>query len=255
MQVGRSIMIADYDCYTMNLREKIMYTAAAAAAIFTVAYIFYRSFVFSALLTPLALLYPRIKTKDIIRRRKKELNIQFKDMLYSLSSSISAGKSIELAFKEIIKDLSVLYPDPSTLILREVRGIINRLEVNDTLEKALSDFARRAKLEDIDNFVNVFNICKRSGGNIAEVIRNTSSIISDRIEIGQEIDTMLAERKFERKVLNIMPVLMILLLSISAPDYISPVFTTIAGRLTMSASIVLLAVAWFISAKVSCIRL
>ncbi|MGI6668128.1 MAG: hypothetical protein ACOX4M_01360 [Acetivibrionales bacterium] len=62
-------------------------------------------------------------------------------------------------------------------------------------------------------------------------------------------------RKFERKVLNVMPVLMLLLLSISAPDYISPVFTTVAGRLTMSASIVLLAVAWFISAKVSCIRL
>lgn len=248
-------MIADYDSYTMSLREKILYTVAAAAAIFAVSYIFYRSFVFSVLLTPLALFYPRFKTKDIIRCRKKELNIQFKDMLYSLSSSISAGKSVEKAFKEVIKDLSVLYPDPSTLILREVRGIINKLEVNVPLEKALLDFAERAKLEDIDNFVNVFNICKRSGGNIAEIIKNTSSIISDRIEVGQEIDTMLAERKFERKVLNVMPVLMIMLLSISAPDYINPVFSTVAGRLTMTVSIALLAVAWFISGKVSCIEL
>ena len=255
MQIGGRVMIPDYDSYTMSLRERILYTAAAAASIFAVSYIFYRSLVFSGLLTPLALFYPRFKTKDIIRRRKKELNIQFKDMLYSLSSSISAGKSVETAFREVIKDLSVLYPDPSTLIIREVRGIINKLEVNVTLEKALLDFAERARLEDIDNFVNVFNICKRSGGNISEVIKNTSSIIGDRIEVEQEVDTMLARRKFERKVLNVMPVLMLLLLSISAPDYISPVFTTVAGRLTMSVSIVLLAVAWFISSKVRCIRL
>ena len=92
---------------------------------------------------------------------------------------------------------------------------------------------------------------KRSGGNIAEVIKNTSAIINDRIEVGQEVDTMLAERKFEQKVLNIVPILMILMLSATAPEYMSPVFSTGTGRFTMSVSIVLLALAWLISSKVS----
>lgn len=244
----------DYDSYIMNFRERLFYISAAVVVIFAVAFVFYRSFILSALLMPLALLYPRLKTRDIIARRKKELNIQFKDMLYSLSSSISAGKTVEAAFREVLKDLAVLYPEPATFILVEVRRIISRLEMNETLESALSDFAMRARLEDVDNFVNVFNICKRSGGNIAEVIKNTSAIINDRIEVGQEVDTLLAERKFEQKVLNIMPILMILLLSASAPDYMSPVFSTGAGRFTMSVSIVLLIAAWFISAKVSDIK-
>lgn len=239
----------------MNFRERLFYISAAVVVIFAVAFVFYRSFILSALLMPLALLYPRLKKRDIIARRKKELNIQFKDMLYSLSSSISAGKTVEAAFREVLKDLAVLYPEPATFILVEVRRIISRLEMNETLEAALSDLAMRAKLEDVDNFVNVFNICKRSGGNIAEVIKNTSAIINDRIEVGQEVDTLLAERKFEQKVLNIMPILMILLLSASAPDYMSPVFSTGAGRFTMSVSIVLLIAAWFISAKVSDIKL
>lgn len=209
----------------------------------------------SAFLTPLALLYPRIMTREIIRRRKKELNIQFKDMLYSLSSSLSAGKTVESAFREALRDLAVLYPEPSAFILTELRRIISRLDMNETLESALQDFAGRAKLEDVDNFVNVFNISKRSGGNLAEVIRNTSSIINDRIEVGQEVDTMLAERKFEQKVLNVIPILMILLLSASAPDYMDPVFNTPAGRITMSVSIVLLLIAWLISAKICNIRL
>lgn len=245
----------DYDSYSMSFRERLLYTAAAAIVIYFVAYVFYRSFIFSVLLLPLALLYPRLKTRDIIAKRKKELNIQFKDMLYSLSSSISAGKTVEAAFREVLKDLSVLYPEPAAFILVEVHRIISRLEMNETMEAALTDFAERARLEDVENFANVFNICKRSGGNIAEVIKNTSSIINDKIEVGQEVDTLLAERKFEQKVLNVVPVLLILLLSASAPDYMSPIFSTGAGRLTMSVSIVLLAAAWLISARVSDIRI
>ncbi len=248
-------MTQSYDSYDMSIRERLFYTTIAGMFIFALAFIFYRSVVFSLLLTPLALLYPGIKTKQIIKRRKKELNIQFKDMLYSLASSVSAGRTIEHAFKDALRDLSVLYPEPSTFILVEIRRIISRLDMNETLERALSEFAERACLEDVNNFVSVIKISKRSGGNIAEVIRNTSAIISDRIEVGQEIDMMLAERKFEQKVLNGVPVFMILLLSVSSPEYIYPVFSTVAGRLTMSVSIVLIAAAWFISSKVCDIKL
>jgi tight adherence protein B len=247
--------MTDFDSYTMSLKEKILYTTMAAVVIFAIAFIFYRSLLLSSLLAPLALFYPRIKTRDIIKKRKKELNIQFKDLLYSLSSSLSAGKTVESAFREALKDLSVLYPDPSAFILIEIRRILSMLDTNETLEHALSDFAGRARLEDVDNFVDVFNISKRSGGNISEVIKNTSAIISDRIEVGQEVDTMLAQRRFEQKVLNVIPIFLILVLSASAPDYLRPVFTTAAGRLTMTASIVLLAAALLISVKINDIRL
>ena len=243
--------MTSFDSYTMSLKEKILYTAMAAVVIFAIAFIFYRSVLLSCLLVPLALFYPRIKTRDIIKKRKKELNIQFKDMLYSLSSSLSAGKTVESGFREALKDLSVLYPEPSAFILIEVRRIISMLETNETLEHALSDFASRARLEDVDNFVDVFNISKRSGGNISEVIKNTSAIISDRIEVAQEVDTMLAERRFEQKVLNVVPIFLILVLSASAPDYQSPVFNTAAGRLTMPASIGLLALSLLISTKLN----
>lgn len=245
----------DYDLYSMSMYERMLYIGVAGIGIFGIAFIFYRSIILSMLLVPMAFFYPKYRSRAIIIKRKKELNIQFKDMLYSLSSSISAGKSVEAAFREVLRDLSVLYPEPDAFILVEVRRIIGRLEMNDTLEEALSDFAGRSKLEDVENFSNVFNICKRSGGNIAEVIKNTSSIINDRIEVGQEVDTMLAERRFEQKVLNIAPILMILLLSASAPDYMSPVFNTGSGRVVMSISILLLAAAWFISAKISDIKL
>lgn len=246
--------LIDYDVYTLGVKERVFYICIAAAAIYITAFIFYRNHFISTLLLPLAFLYPRMKIKDIIRSRKNELNIQFKDLLYSLSSSISAGKSIESAFREAAKDLSILYPNPETCILKEIRIIIRKLELNEPIESALYDFAGRAHLEDIENFADVFYTCKRAGGNMVKVISNSTNIISDKIEIRQEIDTMLAERKFEQKVLNMLPILIIILLSVSASDYITPVFNTAAGRVVMSISILLFAGAYFISRKIMDIK-
>ena len=246
--------IIDYDTYIMTGKEKTVYIILAAAAIYIIGFIFYRSFILAALLCPLALYYPKIRTKEIIEKRKNDLNLQFKDMLYALSSSLTAGKSVEMAFRDVLKDLSIIYPAPDTLIIREVELMLRKLTMNQTIESVLGDFAKRAHLEDVQNFVDVFHVCKRTGGNIVDIIRNTSNIINDKIEIKQEIDTMLAARRFEQKVLNIMPILMIVILSTSSADYMEPVFTTAAGRIVMTIAVVLLAAAYFVSKKIMKIK-
>jgi len=45
--------------------------------------------------------------------------------------------------------LCILYPDPDTYIIREVEYIVRRLEMNETIEDALEDLAKRSHLEDI----------------------------------------------------------------------------------------------------------
>lgn len=254
MNKGINSALPDYNTYLMSRKEKILYFLEAAAFIYVYTFIFYRSHIISILLCPLALLYPRIKTRNIIEKRKYELNIQFRDMLYSLSSALSAGKSLESAFKDILSDLEVLYPFPDTPIIREVEYIVRKIEMNETVEEALSDFANRVHLEDVDNFVDVIRICKRTGGNIVEVLRNTSNIINDKIEIKHEINTLLAQRNLERKVLNLLPPAMVFIISASSHEYIQPVFTTIPGRFVMTVAILLLTAAYFVSKKIMDIK-
>jgi len=242
--------LIDYDIYVMSKKERLFYLGLAAGFFFLLAYIFYRNIYFSALLTPLALFYPKLRIKEIIEKRKWELSLQFKEALYALSSSLIAGRSVEAAFKESLKDLALIYPEENTYIIQEFSYIIRRLEMNETVEEALLDFARRAHLEEIDSFVDVFVISKRTGGNIVEIIKNSSVIIGDKLQIKQEIDTLLAERKFEQKVLNIMPIVMILVLSWSTGDYMAPVFETFAGHVAMTAAVLLLGLAYYVSKKI-----
>ncbi|HHW30884.1 MAG TPA: pilus assembly protein TadB [Clostridiaceae bacterium] len=244
----------DYNQYIMSVREKIFYVITAAIVIFVIGLIFYRNCLIALLLCPLALFYPEIKRKEIIKRRKAELSIQFKDMLYSLSSSLSAGKSVELAIKDIVNDLEIIYPEADAYINQEIKWMIRNLEMNQPIELLFHDFAQRSGIDDIYNFSEVFSVANRAGGNLIEVIKNTSSIINDKIEIQQEIDIMLAEKKFEQRILNIIPILIILLLSIYAEDYIKPVFYTLPGRIVMTICLLLFIAAFLISKKISDIR-
>lgn len=250
----KNVKQIDYNIYIMTGKEKLFYISIAAAGVYILVFIFFRNHAFSALLTPLALMYPRIRTEEIIKKRKNELNMQFKDLLYCLSSSLSAGKSIEMSFKDALRDLAILYSADESII-KEIECIVRKIEMNETVESVLDNFSKRAHIDDIDNFVDVFQTCKRTGGNIVEIIKNTSNIINDKIEIQQEIDTMLAERKLERKILNLVPILLIVVLSVSAYDYMEPVFNTFTGRVVMSISIVLLTVSYLISKRIMDIKL
>jgi len=241
---------ADYNEYTMTAGERLLHFSTAGVVIFAVGYIFYRSIMVSLFLVPLALFYPGYRKKEIIRKRKNELNLQFREALYSVASSLSAGKSIETAFRDAQKELAIQYPDEKSYILLELMQINKRVEMNDTIENALADFARRSHLEDIINFADVFIICKRAGGNLVQVVKNTSEIISEKIDVKQEINVLLTEKRLEYKVLNLMPVLIVLLLSASAEEFMAPVFSEPLGRAAMTFSLMLFAAAFLISRKI-----
>jgi len=239
----------------MTKREYIATVLFAIAIIYCFAFIFYRSHILSLVLTPLALFYPKMRCKKIAERKRGDLKRQFRDMLYSMSSSLMAGKPLESVFSDVRDDLEVLYPDEETPIRKEVGVILRKIALNESVEDALDDLSKRSKIDDIESFCNVIITCRRTGGNLVEIVKNTSNIIGDKLEIKQEIDIMLAARRFEKNILNVMPIVMILVLTFVAGDYIEPVFTTVTGRMVMTASVLLMLISWFIAGKITDIKL
>ncbi len=242
--------LTDYDVYVMTKSEKIFTIVVAAIALFGIGYVFYHSLILSALLALFAVKAPKIRTRQIIDKRKNQLSLQFKDMLYSLSSALSVGKSVETGIRDSLQDLQVIYPDPETDILVELGLILRGLGMNNTIEDMFGQFAKRAHLEDIDNFVDIFVTCKRTGGDLIEVMRSTSNTIGDKIEVKQEIETMISGKKYEFNFLMILPVIMVLFLTLTSGDYMTPVFTTIVGRIAMTAAIAIFALAYAVGSKI-----
>ncbi len=239
-----------YDQYQLSSSERMKYLLSASFVLFTIGYIFYRSVLLALILAAFCVFYPRFKVKTIIQNRKNLLSLQFKEGLYSLSAALSAGRSIESAFEEAIKDLRILYQNDDAFIVKEFDLIVKKIKLNLTVEEAVLDFAERSDDEDIGNFADVFITCKRTGGDIISIIKSTSESIGDKIQIEQEIKTLIAEKRFEQKILNIVPIGLVAFLTYSAGDFMDPVFKTVLGHIVMTIALGLLALSYFISKKI-----
>ena len=79
------------------------------------------------------------------------------------------------------------------------------------IKELLKDFAQRSGIDDIRSFAGVFEVSTDLGGNIAKVIRETRDMISDKIEVELEIQTMVTSQKNQLNILAVMPIVMSLL--------------------------------------------
>jgi len=231
--------LIQYNQYQMSFKEAAVYSIIAMCVLGMIGFLFYRNAVAAAVLSLGGLYYPVIRRKELIFKQKSQLRLQFKQVLSSLSSALGAGKSVESAFQEALFDIQLLYPDPQTFIIRELETIQRRIENGETIESALKDWSERSGLDDIQQFTEVFMTCKRTGGNLVHVIRRTAAIIQEKLDIQQDIQVMLAQKRFESKVLTFAPLVVIAILSISSPDYMEPIYQG-AGILIMTVALVLL---------------
>lgn len=230
----------NYNVYHMSLPERILYIALAGAVLFAIGFIFYQNVIISGAFALLAFFYPKLRTKEIIKKRKKQLTLQFKDMLYSLSSAVSSGNSVEMALVLTRDDMANQYGEDKVFIVEELDLMNSRIAVNWTIEAALADFAERSGVEDIQTFADIFEVAKRTGGNVVQIIRQTTDVIADKIEIEMEMDTMVSGKKMEQKVATAMPILLVLFLSQTTDGFMDPIFTTFIGRLAATGALILI---------------
>lgn len=205
----------------------------SGALVLFLAYFFYRSLWPLPLLSPLSIFFFRAICRKKQEKEKEELTAQFRECILAVSTSLQAGYSAENAFVECIKDMRMMYGEES-LICSELEQIRRGLNINISLEELLQDFAGRSSCEEISEFAQIFSLAKRSGGNIAEIIRTSATLIGGRIELRQELRSLLAGRRMELNIMKVMPFGISLYISFSTPGYFDPLYHNVFGIAVMT---------------------
>ena len=104
----------------------------------------------------------------------------------------------------LIENLIMLHGEDS-YIVESFRRCPRATQYNVTEEDMLRDFADRADINDIASFVDVFTICRKQGGNINEVARNTANVIIEKMNLNEEIKTIVSQKKQEQKIMTVLP--------------------------------------------------
>ena len=198
-------------------------------------------------------LYIPVRTKQLLNKKRNNLKLQFREMLDALSTSLSSGKNIVDSFKAAHDDLRIIYSE-ETSIVREIATIIDGINNNIEVEKSLLDFGLRSGIEDIESFANVFETCYRKGGNIKDVIRNTQQIITEKMEVELEIQTVVAASTNEQTIMTILPICLIALIKMMSPEFAAN-FVTPVGLIATTIAIVMFIAAYFVGKKILAIKI
>lgn len=216
-------------------------------------YLFYRSFLVMAVLWIFYPFYWKKKKKQKIRERQDQLCCQFKDSITYAAASLAAGYSIENSFREAYKEMRMQYGEKA-LMVEELRYMNSCLSLNIPLEQLLHDFANRSGLEDVRSFCEVFVFAKRSGGDFIQIIHLTALRISEKNELLETIQTEISGKRMEQKIMNLMPLFILLYVDVSFGDYLDGMYHNALGVVVMTVCLIVYLSAYFLSEKIVAIQ-
>lgn len=252
----------NYKVYHMKPLEKALYFLLAFAVGAAVGYLFYGGIGVDEFGEPTTLThflnvtisgiaglvagigFVPIRRDQIIVKQKKKLNTQFRDFLEAFNTSLGAGKNVVDSFRSVYDDLKVQY-DEGAYILKELEIILSGVANNVDVEILLQDLGARSGIEDIVSFANVFSICYRKGGNIKETIRSTHAILSDKMEISEEIETIVTSNKTEQKIMIVLPIALIGMIKMMSPEFAAN-FISVTGIISTTIAVVLFVASYYV---------
>lgn len=213
------------------------------------AFLFYNSF-WGMCALPLVIWQTGVFWKREKRKRqKRRLEQEFKDDMYAVAGYLAAGYSIERAFIESLHDIRQLYGDAS-ILAEKLAQMEARLGVQEPLEHILYDFATENVSGDIEGFVEVFCYAKRGGGDFIQIITTSIGRICDKMEVLEEIHTVMAEKALEQKVMCAVPLGILLFFRVSSPEFIGKLYNNLFGAVVMTVALLLYAAAFFLGIKI-----
>jgi tight adherence protein B len=157
------------------------------------------------------------------RRRLNRLESQLEEALTLAANSLKAGfgllQSLELAAQQL--------PHP---IATELRRTLHDINVGSSTEEALLAFSERASSYDLDIVITAILIQRSVGGNLAEILDTVAHTMRERARIRGHIKAVTSQQRMTGYILGGLPIVVIGLLFMVAHDYMTPLFTTLAGQ-------------------------
>lgn len=217
--------------------------------VFGISYLFYENVLISVLVTPLSIFYKKKQKQLKIRERKWQLNLKFREGLTALCGALNAGYSIENSFISAKKDLQLLYGEEE-LIVKEFEGITAGLAMNQNVEELLMNLGERSQVEDIVLFAEVFSVCKRTGGDLLQVISATLETIEDKIEVKRQIKTLTAAKRLEARIMSVVPLGIIVYMKLFSGGLLEPLYHNFFGIILMTGLLAVYLAAYELSERI-----
>jgi tight adherence protein B len=156
----------------------------------------------------------------------KKFSEEFPDALDLLVSALRAGLSFSAAMQIVAQES----PDP---VRSEFAVTVEEQALGLEFREAMVNMTQRVESLDLRFFVTAVILQRDTGGNLAEVLENTSRLIRDRFRVLGDIATFTAQGRLTGWILLSLPLSITVFTVAIAPEYFRPMLETEGGRMAL----------------------
>lgn len=197
-----------------------------AAGIPVVLYLLTMNWALAVTAALVGLIGPKMYVNARIESRRHKLNQQLGDALIIMANALRAGFSFQQAMETVRREL----PPP---ISTEFEWCLREMNLGASTEESLLNMGSRAASDDLDMVISAVLIQRQVGGNLAQILENISRTIRERARIKGEIRTLTAQGRISGLIIGLLPVVLLLLLCIINPTYMSTMTGNTMGLLIL----------------------
>jgi tight adherence protein B len=182
---------------------------------------------------------PRWTLGFLKTRREKRFLKALPDAVDVIVRGIKAGLPLFDSIKVVAADA----PEP---LKGEFMAIIETQAIGMPLGEACARLFDRMPVPEANFFGIVVSIQQKSGGNLSEALGNLSKVLRDRKKMAEKIQAMSMEAKASAGIIGSLPPIVMLLVYLSTPDYISLLWTHPTGQLMLLGCVIWMSVGIFV---------
>jgi len=185
---------------------------------------------------------PRWLLGFLKKRREKAFLKALPDAVDVIVRGIKAGLPLFESLKVVVADS----PEP---LRSEFKTIIETQAIGIPLGDACTRLYERMPVPEANFFGIVIAIQQKSGGNLSEALGNLSKVLRDRKKMSEKIQAMSMEAKASAGIIGALPPIVMLLVYLTTPDYISLLWTHPTGQLMLVGCVIWMSIGVFVMKK------
>lgn len=185
---------------------------------------------------------PRWALGFLKKRREAKFLAALPDAVDVIVRGIKAG----LPLFESIKVVAADAPEP---LRSEFLTIIETQAIGMPLGEACGRLYERMPLPEANFFGIVISIQQKSGGNLSEALGNLSKVLRDRKKMKEKIQAMSMEAKASAGIIGSLPPIVMFLVYLTTPQYISVLWTHPTGQLMLVGCVVWMSIGILVMKK------
>jgi tight adherence protein B len=178
-------------------------------------------------------------------RRKKYQNA-FLDELPNAVEAIVRGVKSGLPLNDSMRLVAKEAKEP---IKSDFQRVLDQQSLGKSMMEAVSTLYDRVPLPEVNFFVVVITVQQQAGGNLSEALGNLAKVLRNRKKMKQKIKAMSSEAKASAGIIGSLPFIVALLVTLTTPSYMLPLFTTDIGLIMLGIAAILMSMGVFIMVK------